>query len=99
MSRYDYSGGGPRYALRLGGAMTPAVKGLIIANTAVFVVEGLLRNILDMGALDEVFRGLFALQPSMVIGRFFIWQLATYLFLHGDLGHILMNMFMLWMFG
>ena len=35
----------------------------------------------------------------MVYGRGYLWQLVTYLFLHGDLGHILVNMFMLWMFG
>ncbi len=32
-------------------------------------------------------------------GDFYPWQLVTYGFLHGDLTHILFNMFMLWMFG
>jgi len=82
----------------IGGAMTPAVKALIIANTAVFVFESLLR-IAGFNSVDEVLRVLFALQPNLVYGRGYLWQLATYLFLHGDLGHILINMFMLWMFG
>jgi len=30
---------------------------------------------------------------------FLPWQLVTYAFLHGDMMHILFNMFMLWMFG
>lgn len=32
-------------------------------------------------------------------GDFYPWQLVTYGFLHGDMMHILINMFMLWMFG
>ena len=30
---------------------------------------------------------------------FHLWQLFTYMFMHGGFMHILMNMFMLWMFG
>ncbi|RMH61799.1 MAG: rhomboid family intramembrane serine protease [Bacteroidetes bacterium] len=33
------------------------------------------------------------------IPGFWPWQLVTYAFLHGDLGHIFFNMFALWMFG
>lgn len=87
-----YGGGA---SMGIGGAITPAVKGLIIANSAVFLFEFILHS---MG-LDGVFVRLFALQPDMVYGRLHVWQLATYLFLHGDLMHLLMNMFMLWMFG
>lgn len=42
---------------------------------------------------------LFGLVPSLVVGKFYIWQLATYMFLHGGFSHILINMFVLWMFG
>ena len=41
----------------------------------------------------------FALQPDLVIHRFYVWQLVTYLFLHGGWFHIIFNMFALWMFG
>ena len=34
-----------------------------------------------------------------VVKDFFVWQLATYLFLHGGFGHIIWNMLALWMFG
>ena len=30
---------------------------------------------------------------------FYPWQLVTYAFLHGDIMHLIFNMFMLWMFG
>jgi len=41
----------------------------------------------------------FGLQPEAVVHRLYLWQLFTYLFLHGGFFHILFNMFALWMFG
>jgi membrane associated rhomboid family serine protease len=42
---------------------------------------------------------LFGLSPTEVVGELKIWQLVTYMFLHGGLLHILFNMVALWMFG
>ena len=39
------------------------------------------------------------LVPPEVVGGLRIWQLATYMFLHGGLFHLLFNMLALWMFG
>jgi len=39
------------------------------------------------------------LVPVLVWREYFLWQLFTYIFLHGDLFHILFNLFSLWMFG
>ena len=39
------------------------------------------------------------LVPAQVLGRYWVWQPVTYLFLHGGLFHWLFNMFILWMFG
>ncbi len=39
------------------------------------------------------------LVPAIVVHRFWVWQLATYMFLHGGIFHILFNMLALWMFG
>jgi len=69
--------------------MTPVVKGLLIANTAVFVLASLFR--LDLSVF-------FGLTPFLTV-KGMVWQLATYMFLHGSLGHILFNMLALWMFG
>jgi len=72
------------------------VKWLLISNTVIFLATFLL-------ARDEaVVRGIFdwlALSPHNVILGFKIWELATYLFLHGGLWHLLFNMLTLWMFG
>jgi membrane associated rhomboid family serine protease len=41
---------------------------------------------------------LLALQPPLV-ARGMVWQLVTYMFLHGGTMHILFNMLLLWMMG
>jgi len=74
----------------LGGAFTPAVKRLIIANVAVFI--------LTLPAQGYVW-SIFALRPALAIQRGFVWQFFTYMYLHGDFFHLLFNMFVLWMFG
>src|SRR5215471_3935175 len=73
-----------------GGAVTPAVKFLLIANTAVFFVQLFLPS--------EILH-LFGLVPAMIWQDFYFWQLFTYQFLHGGLFHLLFNMLALWMFG
>ena len=46
---------------------------------------------------------LFELQLNSTFGisnyNFKIWQLVTYMFLHGGTMHLFFNMFLLWMFG
>lgn len=71
------------------GALTPAVRVLIAINVVAFLVSFLVPEVtLRLG-----------LRPADVIGRFAVWELATYMFLHGGLSHILFNMLGLWMFG
>ena len=67
------------------------VKILIIINIVVFVIINLFRNI--------AWHALFGLVPGFVFARMMIWQLATYLFVHFGLWHLVLNMLMLWMFG
>jgi len=96
MSSYRYERS--VYSAGLGGAITPAVKGLVIANVSVFALEFLIQ-LAGWSGFDTTFRNAFGLYPYLVYRRFYVWQLVTYLFLHGDVGHILVNMLMLWMFG
>jgi rhomboid family protein len=71
-----------------------AVKWLLVSNIAVFVV-GFFAGLLG---LDRPF-AVLALVPIQVVRNLFIWQLATYMFLHGGFWHITWNMLALWMFG
>ena len=70
------------------------VKWLLISNIAIFV----LFFFTAQTQLGQVFQ-LLALSPRLVLEHFAIWQLVTYMFLHGGFGHILFNMLALWMFG
>src|SRR5215470_19585405 len=86
----------PRYADRgitYSGNFPPGVKWLLIANTLVFVLKGLLDP--QYGQHIRVLE----LAPVAVVFHFAIWQLVTYLFLHGGVWHLIFNMLTLWMFG
>jgi membrane associated rhomboid family serine protease len=86
-----------RYQARtisFGGPLTRGVKGLIIANVAAFVLRFLVQNVAGVP-----FDAMFGLVPGLVTTRFFLWQFATYLFVHAGPLHILFNMLVLWMFG
>jgi len=69
--------------------MPPVTQALLLINVAVFLIDQFfLRGLLSQW---------FALWP---LGeRFMPWQMATYAFLHGSLGHLFFNMLGLWMFG
>lgn len=71
------------------GPLTPAIKALIAANVAAFLLA------LVVPAITLR----FGLRPADVVGSLQIWQPVTYMFLHGGLFHILFNMLALWMFG
>lgn len=68
---------------------TPVVKYLIIANVGVFAAELLFRS---------HWSAVLGLTPAH-FWRGWIWQPVTYMFLHGGFFHLLLNMFVLWMFG
>jgi membrane associated rhomboid family serine protease len=76
------------------GYFPPGVKWLLIVNVAVFVLMYLTVE----SELARVFPLLF-LRPGDVLLHGEIWRLGTYLFVHGGIWHLLVNMFTLWMFG
>jgi membrane associated rhomboid family serine protease len=69
--------------------LTKTVKWLLLVNVGVFVLQ-----YIAGGTLVQI----FGLTPVLVKSGY-IWQLFTYMFLHGGIWHILFNLFALWMFG
>ncbi len=65
----------------------PLTKNLMLACTAIFCLQQIV-----------FLQGLFALYPFNS-GNFMPWQVVTYAFLHGGIGHLFFNMLGLWMFG
>jgi membrane associated rhomboid family serine protease len=70
--------------------LSRAVRLIILINMILYIVQHF--------APDGYLR-IFGLVPAFVLGRGFIWQLVTYMFLHGSLLHIFFNMLFLWMMG
>jgi membrane associated rhomboid family serine protease len=77
-----------------GGAVTPAVKFLLIVNVGVFIVQTVIGS-----SLEQQLTFYFGLVPPLVLQNLYLWQLFTYQFLHGGLFHLLFNMLAVWMFG
>jgi membrane associated rhomboid family serine protease len=71
------------------GPISTALKALIAANVAVFVLTSFVQGLPQY----------LGLVPTHVLRQFWLWQLATYMFLHAGIFHILFNMLALWMFG
>ena len=82
----------PRYGSSISfgpGPLSPALKGLIGANVLLFVLQ----------LVAPVLTELLGLEPPAVLGGLQLWRVATYMFLHAGIFHILFNMLALWMFG
>ena len=72
------------------GPITPAVRALLYANGIVYVASLIFPSIV----------GWLGLSPQLVVEKGFLWQPATYMFVHARTPtHILFNMLILWMFG
>ncbi|MEO8596631.1 MAG: rhomboid family intramembrane serine protease [Candidatus Solibacter sp.] len=70
------------------------MKWLLIINTVVFLLW-----VVGGRAIQSHLLTLFALTPELTIRNFMVWQIVTYLFLHGGTWHLIFNMLTLWMFG
>jgi membrane associated rhomboid family serine protease len=74
--------------------MPPVTTALIVANVAVFLLQGMVPGVIVPLALWPL-----ASSASGVGASFGPWQVVTYAFLHGGLVHLAFNMFALYMFG
>lgn len=75
------------------GYFPTGVKWLLISNLAMFLLFNL------GGAALRQHLLVLSLAPVAVVEHFAVWQLVTYMFLHGSIWHLLFNMLSLWMFG
>jgi membrane associated rhomboid family serine protease len=87
MSRYAPSGTTVQFGP---GPITDAVRALIIANVAVFIPTFF---------APAFFHTYLGLVPELFFTKVWVWQAATYAFVHADPVHILFNMLIVWMFG
>jgi membrane associated rhomboid family serine protease len=71
------------------GPVSTALKAIIGANVLLFLATTFWRQLVPM----------LGLVPTFVVHDFRLWQLGTYMFVHGSVFHILFNMLALWMFG
>lgn len=71
---------------------TDAIKLLVTVNLSIFLLQ-------TISGQERVLFELFGLVPRQTWSHFMIWQPFTYLFFHGHIWHVLINMFVLWMFG
>jgi membrane associated rhomboid family serine protease len=83
--RSPWHGGGAGSIL----GFPPAISQLVLINVIIFLLQ----------RLTPWVQALFALVPAEVVTRGMVWQLVTYMFLHGGFTHILFNMFGLVIFG
>jgi membrane associated rhomboid family serine protease len=74
-------------------SMPPVVKNLLIINGLMFLASITFSETMNID-FWKIF-GLHYFQSSL----FEPYQLITYMFMHGDFGHIFFNMFAVWMFG
>lgn len=81
------------YRFQFRRTLTPGIRFLIISNALIFVIGMLIPS---LNRYMIVYGGLV---PQLFLGRLFLWQPLTYMFLHGGFMHIFFNMFALWMFG
>lgn len=88
----DYwKGGEHRSSDGPAGRVTPVVGWLLVINVAVFFG--------DLLVLDHwlAWYGSFTIRTGLSGGR--VWELLTFQFIHGGLGHLALNMIGLWIFG
>ena len=82
--------------VRFGGPLTPVVKKLMIINGAIFLLMTI-AGLFSPG-FPAVIKNNFGLSHLGFAHQFKLWQIFTYMFLHGSFFHVFMNLFALWMF-
>lgn len=82
-------------SISFGGPLTPWVKRLMIINGVLFVVQFVAGF---AGFADNSITETFGISHKGFIQELKLWQIFTYMFLHGGWMHILFNLLAMWMF-
>ncbi len=90
--------GARRYNFDWRSFITPGVKLLVLVCSGLFLLQTLADLLIGPKATSWIDH-FFGLVPLGPIPALRIWQPVTYIFLHGGLFHLLINMLILWMFG
>ena len=101
MSSSGYGGGGGGFGLGIGPASTPQViKDVMMVTAAAFLVQSVLQLAFSAGngGGHTAVIQYGALWPEKFWSGM-LWQPLTTLLLHGEVWHLVGNMFFLWMFG
>jgi len=69
------------------------IKYLIYSNVTVYIAS------LILTAAGINITTLLGIVPFLVLKKYFVWQFISYMFMHGSVFHLLVNMLMLWMLG
>lgn len=77
-----------------GRRMTDGIKKLIIISVAIFLFQAI-----NSPSFRQFIIFNFGIVPADFWSKLHIWQPVSYLFLHGNLAHLALNMLALWMFG
>lgn len=89
-----------QFRFSAGGRITWAVQRLILITGGIFALQLMLRPVgaylVAMGMTDPI--DWLTFQSSNFL-RGYLWQPFTYMFLHGGLWHLVMNLFTLFIFG
>lgn len=78
-------------------SIPPMVRNIIVVSSVCFLLNEISKLVFH--SYQGILTFYFGLLPVAVVKSGWIWQLGTYLFLHGDIWHLLFNMLALWMFG
>jgi len=91
--RYQYTSTGFRLTQRPPNSkQSYGVKLILTLNVILFFI-------IEFSGHKNIFFILLGLVPNMVWTQLKIWQLFTYMFIHGGILHIFFNMLVLWIFG
>jgi membrane associated rhomboid family serine protease len=71
------------------GPLTPAIKAIMIANGIAFILTFFAPSLIVV----------FGLRPADLFEKFSVWQLVSYMFVHGGATHLLFNMLTLYLMG